>query len=90
MINIEELVKAIGIKHVKVIDPNNLKEVDDAFDAFMELDEPSVIITRWPCVLKNSLMPIWKNGRTCSRRRTWLTPRSVSDVSSARRRGVRL
>lgn len=52
MINIEELVKAIGIKHVKVIDPNNLKEVDDAFDAFMELDEPSVIITRWPCVLK--------------------------------------
>ena len=52
MMNIEELVKAIGIKHVKVIDPNNLKEVDDAFDAFMELDEPSVIITRWPCVLK--------------------------------------
>ena len=52
MINIEELVKAIGIKHVKVIDPNNLKEVDDAFDAFVELDEPSVIITRWPCVLK--------------------------------------
>lgn len=52
MINIEELVKAIGIKHVRVIDPNNLKEVDDAFDAFMELDEPSVIITRWPCVLK--------------------------------------
>ncbi len=52
MIDLEQLVKAIGIKHVKVIDPNNLKEVDDAFDAFMELNEPSVIITRWPCVLK--------------------------------------
>ena len=52
MINIEELVKAIGIKHVKVIDPNDLKAVDEALDAFMDLDEPSVIITRWPCVLK--------------------------------------
>ena len=51
-INIEELVRAIGIKHVKVIDPNDLKAVDEALDAFMDLDEPSVIITRWPCVLK--------------------------------------
>ena len=51
-INIEELVKAIGIKHVKVIDPNKLDEVDAALDEFMDLDEPSVIITRWPCVLK--------------------------------------
>ena len=52
MINIEELVKAIGVKYVKVIDPNNLDEVDAAFNEFMDLDEPSVIITRWPCVLK--------------------------------------
>ena len=52
MINIEELVKAIGVKHVKVINPNNLAEVDEALDAFMDLSEPSVIITRWPCVLK--------------------------------------
>ena len=52
MIVIEDLVKAIGIKHVKVIDPNNLEEVDQALDEFMPLDEPSVIITRWPCVLK--------------------------------------
>ncbi|MGF6376610.1 indolepyruvate ferredoxin oxidoreductase alpha subunit [Clostridiales Family XIII bacterium PM5-7] len=52
IINIEELVRALGIKHIKVIDPNNLEEVDAALDAFMDLDEPSVIITRWPCVLK--------------------------------------
>ncbi len=51
-INIEELVRAIGIKHVKVIDPNDLAAVDEALDAFMDLEEPSVIITRWPCVLK--------------------------------------
>ncbi len=52
VIEIEGLVKALGIKHVKVIDPNDLDAVDAALDAFMDLDEPSVIITRWPCVLK--------------------------------------
>lgn len=52
MIDIKELVTAIGIKHVKVIDPNDLEAVDKAIDDFMDLDEPSVIITRWPCVLK--------------------------------------
>ncbi len=52
MINIEALVRAIGVKHVYVIDPNNLKEVDDTLDTCLALDEPSVIITRWPCALK--------------------------------------
>ncbi len=52
MVDMETLVRAIGIKHVKVIDPNDLKAVDAAFDEFIDLDEPSVIITRWPCVLK--------------------------------------
>ncbi|MBQ1390465.1 MAG: indolepyruvate ferredoxin oxidoreductase subunit alpha [Firmicutes bacterium] len=52
MIVIEDLVKALGVKHVKVVNPNDLAEVDAALDAFMDLDEPSVIITRWPCVLK--------------------------------------
>ena len=51
-IKIEDLVRAIGVKHVYVIDPNNLKEVDDTLDTCLALDEPSVIITRWPCVLK--------------------------------------
>ena len=34
------------------IDPNNLKEVKETLDWAFDLDEPSVIITRWPCVLK--------------------------------------
>jgi indolepyruvate ferredoxin oxidoreductase alpha subunit len=52
MIVIEDLVKALGIKHVKVINPNDLAEVDAALDEFIDLDEPSVIITRYPCALK--------------------------------------
>ena len=52
LIRIEDLVRAIGVKHVYVINPNNLKEVDDTLDKCLALDEPSVIITRWPCALK--------------------------------------
>lgn len=52
IIDIEGLVRACGIKHIKVIDPNNLKEVKDALDWGMSIEEPSVIITRWPCALK--------------------------------------
>lgn len=53
MIDIETLVRAIGIKHIFVIDPNNLEEVDATLDKCLAIkDEPSVIITRWPCVLK--------------------------------------
>lgn len=51
-IDIEALVKVCGIKNVRVINPNDLKAVNDAFDWAMSLDEASVIITRWPCVLK--------------------------------------
>lgn len=51
-IDILELVRACGIKNVVVIDPNLLEEVKKALDWALSFDEPSVIITRWPCVLK--------------------------------------
>ena len=50
--DIEGVCRAIGVKNLRKIDPNNLKEVKEAFDWALSLDEPSVIITRWPCVLK--------------------------------------
>ncbi|GAB6106209.1 indolepyruvate ferredoxin oxidoreductase subunit alpha [Fusibacter bizertensis] len=53
MINIPDLVKAIGIKHVVTVNPLKLKEVETALDEAFAFDGPSVIITRWPCVLKN-------------------------------------
>jgi indolepyruvate ferredoxin oxidoreductase alpha subunit len=52
LIKIEDVVRAIGVKHVFVINPNHLQEVDDALDQCLALEEPSVIITRWPCALK--------------------------------------
>ncbi len=51
-IEIEAVVRALGAKNVAVINPNNLKEVRQAFNDAYAKDEPSVIITRWPCVLK--------------------------------------
>ncbi len=52
-IDIPGLVKAIGIQHVQHINPLDLKEVDEALEAAFAFDGPSVIITRWPCVLKS-------------------------------------
>ncbi len=52
IVDIEALVKAVGIKNIKVIDPNNLTAVKDALDWALNIKEASVIITRYPCVLK--------------------------------------
>ncbi len=51
-VNIEALVRACGIKNVVTIDPNDLNAVKNALNWAFSLEEPSVIITRWPCVLK--------------------------------------
>ena len=52
MASIPDIVKALGIKHVKTVNPLELDELKKAFDWAFELDEPSVIISRWPCALK--------------------------------------
>lgn len=51
-LDIKALVLACGIEHVVQIDPNDLTAMKNAFDWALSLDAPSVIITRWPCVLK--------------------------------------
>lgn len=53
IIDIPNLVKSIGIEHVVTINPLKLSEVDQALEEAFAYDGPSVIITRWPCVLKN-------------------------------------
>jgi len=51
-VSIEAIVRAFGFKNVRVIDPNQLKEVKEALNWALGMQEPSVIITRWPCALK--------------------------------------
>ena len=51
-LNIEAMVRASGIDEVVTINPNDLMAVRNAVRWAQSLEVPSVIITRWPCVLK--------------------------------------
>jgi len=49
-IKIEDIVKACGVKNLRVIDPINQKEFVTAIKEFLEKKEVSVIIARRPCI----------------------------------------
>lgn len=51
-LDIEKLVRACNIENIVKVDPNDLTAMKNAFDWALSLEEPSVIITRWPCALK--------------------------------------
>lgn len=50
-IDLETLCRAMGIRRVRVVDPNDLKATEEAVQEELAAEEPSVIITRRPCVL---------------------------------------
>lgn len=52
IVSIEAVVRAFGAKHVTTINPHDLGEVKAAMKSALALEEPSVIITRYPCALK--------------------------------------
>ena len=50
-IDLEALCRAMGFNRVRVVDPYNLKECEDALREELEAGESSVIISRRPCAL---------------------------------------
>ncbi|MDL2219051.1 indolepyruvate ferredoxin oxidoreductase subunit alpha [Ruminococcaceae bacterium OttesenSCG-928-O06] len=50
-LSLEKLCEAIGIQHVRVVDPYNQKELEAMVKEEIERDAPSVIIARRPCIL---------------------------------------
>lgn len=52
-LDIEGMVKAIGINNVRIVDPLKLDELENALKEELARREPSVIITRRPCALIN-------------------------------------
>ncbi|MDP3882803.1 MAG: thiamine pyrophosphate-dependent enzyme [Candidatus Staskawiczbacteria bacterium] len=50
-IKIEEIAKVCGVKHIKVLDPINMKELEEAIKDFLQKDEVSIIICRRICAL---------------------------------------
>ncbi len=50
-VDLESLCRAVGINRVRVVDPYNLAECDRVLKEELAAEEPSVIISRRPCVL---------------------------------------
>jgi indolepyruvate ferredoxin oxidoreductase alpha subunit len=53
-VDIPMLCKAIGVKgdNIYIINPLDLTETDNALTDALSKDEPTVIIAKWPCILK--------------------------------------
>ncbi len=54
-VDLETLCHAVGIESVRVVDPYNLQECDKVLKEELAKAEPSVIISRRPCVLLKSV-----------------------------------
>lgn len=50
-VSLEEIVKACGVKNLKVVDSFNLKQVEEAVKEFLPKEDVSVIIARGICAL---------------------------------------
>ncbi|SNB45616.1 indolepyruvate ferredoxin oxidoreductase subunit alpha [Geobacter sp. DSM 9736] len=51
VVDLEQLCRALGIRHVRVVDPFDLEQTKDVLREEMNRPEPSVVITNRPCVL---------------------------------------
>jgi indolepyruvate ferredoxin oxidoreductase alpha subunit len=52
VVDIENLCKALGVKHVSVVDPYDLDATRKVLQAAMAVEEPSVVIARRTCMLE--------------------------------------
>jgi len=50
--DIAKIVEALGVEHIKTVNPLNQADMKAALDWAFALNEPSVIISRYPCALK--------------------------------------
>ncbi|MDP2910233.1 MAG: thiamine pyrophosphate-dependent enzyme [bacterium] len=50
-LKIEEIARACGVKHIKVLDPINIKELEDIIKEFLTKEEVSLIVCRRICAL---------------------------------------
>lgn len=52
IIDIEKVIEAFGFKNYRTVNPHDLKAMKETIQWALELNEPSIIITRYPCALK--------------------------------------
>ena len=100
-IDLETLCRAMGIRRVRVVDPYDLKATEQVVTEELAAEEPSVIITRRPCVAENrEKAPPYrvdpdqcKGCKLCMRIRrpaiSWKEKKAVIDPTQVCGRGVR-
>lgn len=70
-IDFPELCRAIGVKHVRTVNPHDIEGTYAVLKEEIERPEPSVVITRFPCVLtpeekKRPKKPFRSNTENCT------------------------
>ena len=58
-IELEPLVRALGVKHVKTVPAFQVEEIEKALKEYLKLDKPSVLITEKKCALLPSPRKRW-------------------------------
>jgi indolepyruvate ferredoxin oxidoreductase alpha subunit len=58
-IEIESLVRALGVKYVKTVKAFQVDEIEATLKEYLRLNEPSVLITREPCALLPEARKRW-------------------------------
>jgi indolepyruvate ferredoxin oxidoreductase alpha subunit len=58
-IELEPLVRALGIKHVQTVEALDVKTIEKVLKEYLALDEPAVLITREPCALLPEARKHW-------------------------------
>jgi len=69
-ISIEDVVKAIGVKFIKIVNPHHVRKTIDIYKEALEYDGVSVVIARYPCNLikgqkRKKPMEIKENCNKC-------------------------
>ena len=59
IIEIEPVVRALGVKQVKTVGAHEVDEIEATLKHYMQLDEPSVLITLEPCALLPEARKHW-------------------------------
>jgi indolepyruvate ferredoxin oxidoreductase alpha subunit len=67
-LDIEAVARALGVEHVTVVDPNNLRKTEKALREAVEHEGPSVVIARRPCALleKSDKQPLAVDAEKCT------------------------
>ncbi|MGN0635693.1 MAG: indolepyruvate ferredoxin oxidoreductase subunit alpha [Acutalibacteraceae bacterium] len=67
-VSLEKLAEAVGIEHIRVVDPYNLAECESVTREELAIDAPSVVISRRPCALLKKVKhnpPLKVNADKC-------------------------